>query len=345
MKACFPVAQHIAELYLHHARQILTHQVAQITLPRHEADQRDWPVRIGGLHQLDQLGALAADEVDICRMAGQPQHQFVQEQDDRVVTQIARMAAHDAHAVIQRHERLAAARQCAIGREELADQITHQARALLAVGCLQHGRLEARGVPTGVERAPATRTSAVALRAFIQLGKERLISHAQPQLAGVLEQPLGQVEARHRCCRVLLAHELGVLAQHGAFHVASAHHVVGHQQELAAMRPAVARHHVGQFRRRAGLGIAGQQQVQHGHEVALARAETPVQIGGLAAAGLHGLLDKAQRIAEGIHQLWRDHIVAQSLLGMGDAFGQLEHEIALVHPLRNVDQVFQQRHG
>ena len=66
------------------------------------------------------------------------------------------------------------------------------------------------------------------------------------------------------------------------------------------MRPAVARHDIGQLGDRARLGVAGQQQVEHRHEVALAGAETAVQVRGLAAPGLHGLLDEAQGIAEGI---------------------------------------------
>ena len=126
VEARLPMLQHVAELHLHRARQVFTHQVTQVTLPRHKADQRNGAVGIGGFHQLDQLGAFAADEIDVGRMAGQPQHQLVQEQDDGVVTQRLGVAAHDAQAIVQRHERLAAARQRAVGREELRDQIAHQ---------------------------------------------------------------------------------------------------------------------------------------------------------------------------------------------------------------------------
>ena len=259
------------------------------------------------------------------------------------------MPAHDAQAVVERHVGLAAAGDHAVGREELADQIAHQARALFAVRRLQHGRFEARRVPSAVESAPAAgaiaATLTTALRAFVQLGEERLVAHAQPQCTRVLEQTLGQIEARHGCLGMLLAHELGVLAKHRAFHVARTDHVVRHQQELAARRPAVARHHIGQLGRGAGLRVAGQQQVQHGHEVAFARAETAVQVRRLAAARLHGLLNEAQRVAEGVHQLGRYHVVAQRLVGVGDALRQLEHEVALVHPLRDMNQVLQQRHS
>ncbi|MCY1556398.1 hypothetical protein D9M68_931430 [compost metagenome] len=66
-----------------------------------------------------------------------------------------------------------------------------------------------------------------------------------------------------------------------------------------------------------------------------------MQIGRLAATGLHRLLDETQRVAESIHQLRRDHVVAQRLFGLSHALGQLQHEVALVHPFRDGDEVFQ----
>jgi hypothetical protein len=176
------------------------------------------------------------------------------------------------------------------------------------------------GVPAAVELAPTAPPPPPPpppppVAPFVQLGEEGPVTHLRAQVAGILEQAFGQVEAGHRRVGVLLAHEVGVLAEDGRLHVARADHVVRHQQELAPFGPAVARHHVGQLWRGAGLRVAGQQQVQHRHEVALARAETAVQVGRLAAAGLHRLLDEAQRVAEGIHQLRRDDVVAQRLLG------------------------------
>ena len=45
--------------------------------------------------------------------------------------------------------------------------------------------------------------------------------------------------------------------------------------------------------------------------MALARAETAVQVSGLAAVGLDRLLDEAKRIFKGIDQLRRHHVIAQ----------------------------------
>ena len=127
VEARFPVLEHIAELQLHRAGEVLAYQVAQVALARDEADQRHGPIRVGGLHQLHQLRALAADEVDVGGMTRKPEHQLVQEQDDRVVAQRLGVAAHDAEPVVERDERLAAAGQAAVGREILRDQVANEA--------------------------------------------------------------------------------------------------------------------------------------------------------------------------------------------------------------------------
>ena len=72
VKARLPVPQHVTELHLHRPCQVLANQITQVTLPGDEADQRDRAVCVRCLHQLDQLGALPADEVDIGGMAGKP---------------------------------------------------------------------------------------------------------------------------------------------------------------------------------------------------------------------------------------------------------------------------------
>ena len=77
---------------------------------------------------------------------------------------------------------------------------------------------------------------------------------------------------------------LDVAAEDGRLHVSRADHVVRHEQELLALDPAVLDADRRQPSVRAGPGVVLQEQVQHGHEVALARAEAAVQVGGLAVA-------------------------------------------------------------
>ena len=64
-----------------------------------------------------------------------------------------------------------------------------------------------------------------------------------------------------------------------------------------------------------------------------------MQVSRLAAPGLHCLLDKAQCIGKGIHQLRRHHVIAKRLLWLGHALGQLQNKVALMHPLGDMDEV------
>ena len=252
------------------------------------------------------------------------------------------MAGHDAQAIVERDKRLAAPGQRAVGGKKLGDQVAHQARALLAVGRFQRGGFKAGRIPAAVDVAPAAALALAACRArrFIELGKKSRIADLPAHALRVAKQAFGQIKAGNRRCRVQLAHKLRVLPEDGAFHVLGANHVVGHEQELFAMRPAIFGDHTRQLGNRARLRVARQQKIQHGHEVAFARTKTAVQVSRLAAAGRHRLLDKTQRIVKGIDQLRRHHIVAQRGFGVGHAFGQLEHKVALMHALGNVDQVF-----
>src|SRR5690606_14563508 len=83
-------------------------------------------------------------------------------------------------------------------------------------------------------------------------------------------------------------------------------------------------------------------QVEHGHEVALAGAEAAVQVAGLAAAALDRALDESQRLVKAPPKLRRHDVVAHRPLGIPHALGQLEDEVALVHPLGDADQLLEQ---
>ena len=66
-----------------------------------------------------------------------------------------------------------------------------------------------------------------------------------------------------------------------------------------------------------------------------------MQVGRFAATGLHCLLDETQCIGKGIHQLRCNHVIAKSLLRLGHTLGQLQNEVALMHPFGDMDEVFQ----
>jgi hypothetical protein len=90
-----------------------------------------------------------------------------------------------------------------------------------------------------------------------------------------------------------------------------------------------------QFLDRTRSRIAGQQQVQHRHEVALAGTEAAMQIGGLALPCRQRRLYEVQRVVERLRQLRRDDVIAKRFLGRPHPLGQLEDKVPLVHPLRD----------
>ena len=83
VEPALPVRQHVGEVELLDPGHVLTDQFPQVTLPSHEADDRDRAIRLAGLHQLRQLVPLGLDEANVRRVRGQPEDQLVEEQDQR----------------------------------------------------------------------------------------------------------------------------------------------------------------------------------------------------------------------------------------------------------------------
>ena len=98
VEPAFPVRQHIGEVELLDAGDVLADQVAKVTLAGDEADDRHRAVGLPGLDQLGQLVPLGLDEVQVRRVRGQPEDQLVEEQDQAVVAERLGMGADDAEA-------------------------------------------------------------------------------------------------------------------------------------------------------------------------------------------------------------------------------------------------------
>ena len=94
-------------------------------------------------------------------------------------------------------------------------------------------------------------------------------------------------------------------------------------------------------------GLCCKQQVQHRHEVRLAGTEAAVQVARLAVGRIDRRLDEAQSVVEAGDQLRRDDVLIERLLGLGDAFGQVENEVAFANLLRQdqqfADELFHRR--
>ena len=80
-----------------------------------------------GLDQVDDLGAFPADEGNVAHPGREPQDQFVEEQDHRVVAKLLGVAADGVEAGVERNEALGggpglAGESAVMGPQERADQ-------------------------------------------------------------------------------------------------------------------------------------------------------------------------------------------------------------------------------
>ena len=160
---------------------------------------------------------------------------------------------------------------------------------------------------------------------------------------GVVEQSLGPVDRGKRRVGVLATHVLDVPTEDRRLEALGTDQVVGHEHEAAGVEPAVPGDGVGQLRSRPGRDVAVEQGMEHGHEVALARAERSVQIAGLRPVLRQRRPDETQRLVEGDPQLRRDDVGVQGGLDVLHALGEAQHEVTLVDLLRDADELAQQR--
>ena len=99
------------------------------------------------------------------------------------------------------------------------------------------------------------------------------------------------------------------------------------------------RHDGRELRNRAGPRITLQEQMQHGHEVALAAAEAAVQVGRLARRRLERAPDEAEGVVERLNELRSDDVTVHRLGGVLDALRQAENEIAAMDLLRQINEI------
>ena len=106
---------------------------------------------LGRLDQLRDLLRLDADLPAVADVAGQPEHQFVEEQHDRVIAEdVFGVLADDGQAFIQRDERvLVVADRARVPLERPGQQVTNEPLALLAPVRFGERRVERGRVPAG----------------------------------------------------------------------------------------------------------------------------------------------------------------------------------------------------
>ena len=87
VKSAFPITQCVAEIEPFRTRHSVANEFPQVSLPRHETDQRNRTIGRLSFHQFGKLLSFTLDEFQIRGMAGEPQNQLVQKQNNGVVTE------------------------------------------------------------------------------------------------------------------------------------------------------------------------------------------------------------------------------------------------------------------
>ena len=125
-----------------------------------------------------------------------------------------------------------------------------------------------------------------------------------------------------------------------------ADHVVGHEEELPSRHPLVVLvDDARQLGDRAGLEVAREDQVEHGHEVAFARTEAAVEVAAVARPGGEAVADHAEGEVERLGELFGDDVVAERALGVEHAVGEFEYEPVRRERIGDVDQFAEEGHG
>ena len=168
-------------------------------------------------------------------------------------------------------------------------------------------------IPLGAEFAPVV---AAALIPFVELPKESRVPHRRPEASCIFEQLLAEVEAGHWRVGMQAPDIVGVASEDRRFDIPRPDHMVGHHQEAFAVQQGViAGDDASELRHGARFHIPGQQQVQHGHEVRLARAEGAVEVAGGASAALDAAADETEGLVESALELGGDDVVLDRLRG------------------------------
>ena len=295
------------------------------------------------LDELDELLPLALDERGVTDPAAEPEDQLVEEEDEPVLLAGGGVARKLRQAGVE----VDVAGGVAAHRPRIAGQQTRDDRAAESTAVRVADRslarlLVHRGVPGGLQRAPA----AAACLAVVERREERDVAELHTRQLGLLEERLVCVHAGEHRVWVGLLHMPDVPAEDRLLHRLRTDHVERHELERPLRQHLIARgDRLRELRDRARCRIALQQQVQHRHEVRLARTEAAVEVGRLALVLTDRGRDEAERVLVGVGELRRHDVVLERRLAVGDTGGKRHDEVALVDGLGDRNEVLEQRHA
>lgn len=193
MEAPFRPREDVREAELGRAGGGFADELAEVALAGDEAHDRRRPVGRLRLDELRELLRLALDEVDVPRVRCEPEDELVEEEDDGIVAQVARVSAEDRESVVERQVALLLAiDDLAERREDSRDEHLDELRAKVALRRRRERLLEPLGAPSRRRRRRAH------TRWRLARGKHReenLIAHSLAEPTRILEERFAPIDA------------------------------------------------------------------------------------------------------------------------------------------------------
>ena len=269
VEASLPPAEGITDghaLSPRHVDYAIAEKVLQFTLAGHQRQDRQVSNGSASFHEVGHFAAFCGHEILIGQAAGQPKDEFVEEQHHCVVAEGLGVRGH----TLQTRSHIHPLAHLSIGREDGVDEIHHEPLTVEVASGRVHSGQQGGLVPVACLRPPR------AGRTGVQLGQESLGAYLRHVAACVVNHGVALVQLRERCARVFAGDRGQVAAEQGVFERRHAVEVVLHGEVLLAQYVLVLADHLLQPGQRPGLRRAAQDEVEHGHEVALTRTERAV---------------------------------------------------------------------
>ncbi|MFO0756700.1 MAG: hypothetical protein U0359_09425 [Byssovorax sp.] len=308
---------------------------SQVALAGDEADERDVAVGLLGLDELDELLDFVVKKREVRGAGGEPEDEFVEEEDDAGITEPFGVAGEDGEAVVEVDELAAVVGKGAeAGPDEGVEEVFPEARVGGGGGILEAGHRPALG---RADLAPGR----VVGRAGVHGGKEAVFAELGEHAAGVVEELFVGEDAGEAGVGVELADSIEVAAEDGAFEVAGvADEVKSELEEAGLAGKGVLLAEAVEVGDAPGMLAAFEEEGEQGHEVGLAAAEAAMKEGGAAAAVAEGRGREVEGAVEGEGERRGDDVGAGRDLGVLDSAAELLDEADLVDALGEVEEVF-----
>jgi hypothetical protein len=186
------------------------------------------------------------------------------------------MLGDDRQALVERDERLlVGANRPGEPLERADEEVADEPAAMLAARRLTEGLVERPRVPV---RGLPLRVVALSDR---KLRDESVVAKLLPLVLRVRDELIVAVHGRERPAWVLLQHIVDVAAEDGSVEGLGVWQVVRHKQKPAVPEPRIVPgDDVGKALLAAGVRVAVEDGVQHGHEMRLAGSERAVEVSG-----------------------------------------------------------------